>query len=175
MLVSSIKPECLLINQCQNVLKILHLHFYWGCFEIVRIGSKINSWVFSANIAIFFTDTLVTRDQPYLFATIFKHFIYVCFQLTGYVWKNLKTTNKKLNISTKIQPFWNVLKTFPNSCFVTRVFSLFLKWTFTLHPNICVTSLDTSKKPEKMLISSFYVEKSMCGKTTINGVSQLLI
>ncbi len=35
--------------------------------------------------------------------------------------KNLKTTNKKLNISTKIQPFWNVLKTFPNSCFATRV------------------------------------------------------
>ncbi len=26
--------------------------------------------------------------------------------------KNLKTTNKKLNISTKIQPFWNVLKHF---------------------------------------------------------------
>ncbi len=24
---------------------------------------------------------LVTRDQPYLFATIFKHFIYICFQL----------------------------------------------------------------------------------------------
>ncbi len=35
--------------------------------------------------------------------------------------KNLKTTNKKFNISTKVQPFWNVLKTFPNSCFVTRV------------------------------------------------------
>ncbi len=35
--------------------------------------------------------------------------------------KNQKSTDKKLNISTKIQPFWNVLKTFPNSCFVTRV------------------------------------------------------
>ncbi len=73
--------------------------------------------------------TLVTRDQPYLFATIFKHFIYVCFQLLilmnenqlKSIRKNLKTTNKKLNIPTKIQPFWNVLKTFSNSCFVTRV------------------------------------------------------
>ncbi len=34
--------------------------------------------------------------------------------------KNLKTTNKKLNVSTKIQQFWNILKPFPNSCFVTR-------------------------------------------------------
>ncbi len=33
-------------------------------------------------------DTLVTHDQPYLFATIFKHFIYVCFQLIIFMYEN---------------------------------------------------------------------------------------
>ncbi len=32
--------------------------------------------------------TLVTRGQPYLFATIFKHFIYVCFQLLIFMNEN---------------------------------------------------------------------------------------
>ena len=32
--------------------------------------------------------TLVTRDQPYLFATIFKHFIYVRFQLLIFMNEN---------------------------------------------------------------------------------------
>ncbi len=32
--------------------------------------------------------SLVTQDQPYLFATIFKHFIYVCFQLLIFLNEN---------------------------------------------------------------------------------------
>ncbi len=34
------------------------------------------------------SNTLVTRDQPYLYATIFKHFIYVCFQLLIFMNEN---------------------------------------------------------------------------------------
>ncbi len=33
-------------------------------------------------------NTLVTWNQPYLFATIFKHFIYVCFQLLIFMNEN---------------------------------------------------------------------------------------
>ncbi len=55
--------------------------------------------------------------------------------------------------------------------YFSQIFPLFLKGRFTIHPNICVIRLDTAEKPETGLISLFYVEKSMCGKTTINVVS----
>ncbi len=64
--------------------------------------------------------SLVTQDQTYLFMFVFSCW----FPWMKTNWnssrKNLKTTNKNSAFSTKIQPFWNVLKTFPNSCFATR-------------------------------------------------------
>ncbi len=86
------------------------------------------------------TKRKVGSNHTYLqpFSTISFMFVFSCwFSWMKTNWnsirKNLKTTDKKLYISTKIQPFWNVLKTFPNSCFVTRVYghmlpSFFLVW-----------------------------------------------
>ncbi len=51
------------------------------------LNSIANSFIYSKYSGQFLemtlcnSETLVTRDQPYLFATIFKRLIYVCFQL----------------------------------------------------------------------------------------------
>ncbi len=48
-----------------------------------KVTSKPRNYYTSTGVAIIngTRSSLVTRDQPLLLATIFKHFIYVCFQL----------------------------------------------------------------------------------------------
>ncbi len=55
----------------------------YGLIHMYRFITLAEAGVFSIN-----EQSLVTRDQPYLFATIFKHFIYVCFQLLIFMNKN---------------------------------------------------------------------------------------
>ncbi len=45
------------------------------------VSEVFESLVWSNPYLINVSSNLVTRDQPYLFATIFKHYIYVCFHL----------------------------------------------------------------------------------------------
>ena len=49
-------------------------------FHAQNIDRKMLWWT-ARDILVYMYISLVTRDQPYLCATIFKHFIYVCFQL----------------------------------------------------------------------------------------------
>ncbi len=54
-----------------------NLGLLWHAYNIIRTGCRFYK-----------LQPLVTWDQPYLFATIFKHFIYVCFQLLIFMYES---------------------------------------------------------------------------------------
>ncbi len=71
-------PSQKLINISYSDIEETLYHFMYYGFTSHEICLKEN---YDYRSEILQNTTLGTRDQPYLFATIFKHFIYVCFQL----------------------------------------------------------------------------------------------